>query len=407
MLRNISVISSRHAMCRQWEYNMKSFISLLAVAFLIFIFTFYVDGEMGVILIAFLVLAPLTSLLFVLNGRKNVKVTFDCDGYVKKGSTLEVRVTVEKSSNLPVAFIDITPEFSAGFDTQPMTHRLSMYTNRRKEYTFTLNAAIGGSAEVSIGSVRSCGFLGFMKLRCQCELPKPKNVGIIPLIPDINSSSALFRTVADLVLTSEDDEDNDTAMLFSANTTLGYEHREYVEGDSLKRINWKLSSKTGKLMVRLDEASSAVQPCIVLDLFRNSADEELHALRSEEKILQSVFGFLTLLIKQGIACTLVYNSPDGSPVAECVDNPEYPAILLLKVLAYKVEKDKRIAASTLVEGSCASIIATTDTSESFGDLLKTVPNIDSTCVIVPDVRTAHKLQVPVWYLDDDNNFKPI
>ena len=35
----------------------------------------------------------------------------------------------------------------------------------------------------------------------------------------------------------------------------GYEHREYVAGDSPRRVNYKLSAKKQKLMVRLDESN--------------------------------------------------------------------------------------------------------------------------------------------------------
>lgn len=386
---------------------MKHIISLLAVAFLVFVFTFYVDGEMGVILIAFLLIAPLMSLLFMLNGRKNVRVSFNCDGYVKKGSSLEVCVKAEKNGGFPVAFIDIKPRFSAGFSGDGKTYRMSMFMKKTAEFTFSLPAEIGGCGEVAVEAVQSCGFLGFMKLRCISELPKPKIVGIIPVVPEINASSALFRTIADVVLTSDDDEENDTSMMFSANTSLGYEHREYVQGDPMKRVNWKLSSKTGKLMVRLDEASSAVQPCIAVDLFRSSEAKEPDALKNEEKILCSVFGLLTLLIRQGIACTVLYRGAEGNTVSETVDNPDYPQQLLLKILAVKVERDKRLEPGTLTSGSCACIIAETDTSGSFSDVIGSVPDPDSVCVIVPDGRTAHKLQVPVWYLDNDNNFKPV
>lgn len=386
---------------------MKHFFSLLAVAFLIFIFTFYVDGEMGVILIAFLLIAPLTSLLFMLYGRKNVKVSFDCDAYVKTGCNLKVLVTVEKSGGFPVPFIDIKPKFSAGFGGKPIVRRLSMFTEKKMEFSFEIPAEIGGYAEVSVESVYSCGFLGFMKLKCINKLPEPKSVGIIPIIPEINASSALFRSIADVVMTSENEEENDTSMLYSANITLGYEHREYVQGDPLKRVNWKLSSKTGKMMVRLDEASSAVQPCIVLDLYRNSSLSEIESLKKEEKILQSAFGLITLLIKQGIACTVMYRSTDGESVSESVDNPDYPAQLLLKVLAVKVENDQRLDFTALESGSCACIAATTDTSGDFGELIKKIPDPENACVIVPDVKAAHKLQVPVWFLDDDNNFKPV
>ena len=44
----------------------KSIVSVIAVAFLVYIFTFYIDGEMGIILLAFVVFAPLVSLIFAL-----------------------------------------------------------------------------------------------------------------------------------------------------------------------------------------------------------------------------------------------------------------------------------------------------------------------------------------------------
>ena len=46
--------------------NIKYIVSVLFVAFLVYIFTFYIDGEMGVILLAFVLFAPLVSLGFAL-----------------------------------------------------------------------------------------------------------------------------------------------------------------------------------------------------------------------------------------------------------------------------------------------------------------------------------------------------
>ena len=42
--------------------NIKYIVSAFAVAFLVYIFTFYMDGEMGIILLAFVLFAPLVSL---------------------------------------------------------------------------------------------------------------------------------------------------------------------------------------------------------------------------------------------------------------------------------------------------------------------------------------------------------
>lgn len=387
------------------EKLMKNILSLVAVTAVLYIFTFYVDGEMGVIIIFFLLAAALISLAFAVYGRNRIKISFNCDAYVKKGNTLEVTVTVEKEGRFPLAVVEIKPYASQVFGQKNKVYRLSLVTENRTEFTYDLLAEIGGNGEISIAYVYSCGFLGFLKFRTKQELPPAKSVGVIPEIPDVTASSQLFRNIADAVMTSDNDEDNDTVMLFSASTFPGYEHREYVPGDSMKRVNWKLSSKTSKLMVRLDEAASAVHPCIALDLFRDENDGIVFSLKREERLLQAVFGLISLLVKQGIACSFVYRSYDGSVLSESVDNPDYPAQLLLKVLAVKLVTGKRLDLEMTAENFCACIIATTDISGTFSELTDSVPNKENVCVIVPDEKDSVKIQLPVWYLTDDNNFK--
>ncbi len=384
----------------------KNLISVSAVAFLLYIFTFYIDGEMGVILLAFLIFAPLISLVFTIYGRNEIRVTFDCDGYVKKGSKLPVTVTVEKNGSMPCAFIEIKPSVSAVFSKNVKVYRFSMLNERKKSFTFDVEAVTGGNGEISVCSVYSCGFLGFLRLKAKQKLPPPKSVGVIPEIPDIKASSQLFRAIADIVMTSDEDEDNDTAMMFSANTTPGYEHREYITGDPLKRINWKLSSKRSKLMVRLDEAAASVQPLIILDLFRESSEQEEKAVIAEEKLLVSVFGLLSLMVKQGMACSFVYYDSSGV-VTESVDNPEYPVQLLLKVLSVKVVADKRISLPPENASVCACVAATTNAGNGFSSVIDKIENHENISILGVSQDSENSTDLPLWYLDEDNNFKQV
>lgn len=385
----------------------KNLISVSAVAFLLYIFTFYIDGEMGIILLAFLVFAPIISLIFTLYGRNKITVSFDCDGYVKKGNQLPVTVTVEKNGGLPCAFIEIKPAVSEVFSKKLKIYRFSMLNERKKSFTFNIDAVTGGNGEISVESVYSCGFLGFMKLKAKQKLPPPKSVGVIPEIPDIKASSQLFRSIADIVMTSDDEEDNDTAMMFSANTTPGYEHREYVMGDPLKRINWKLSSKRSKLMVRLDEAAASVQPMILLDLFRNSSQPAEKSVINEEKLLVSVFGLLTLMVRQGMACSFAYYDSSGEIVMESVDSPDYPAQLLLKVLSVKSVPDRRITIPPESASVCACVVATTDLGNGFTSITDRIENHENTSILGVSQNAVNPTDIPLWYLDENNNFKRV
>ncbi len=381
-------------------------LSVGAVAYLLYVFTFFMDGEMGMILLAFLVIAPLTSLIFALYGAKRIKVSFICDAYVKKGSDLTVRVTVEKSGVFPLAVVEIRPTASEVFEEINTTYRLSAASPEKKEFTFRVRAKTGGNGSISVGTVYSCGFLGFIHIKVKHSLPQPASVGVIPDIPDIKASSQLFRSIADVVFTGDEEETNDTAMLFSANTSPGYEHREYVPGDSMKRVNWKLSSKRNKLMVRLDEAAAAVQPVLILDLYRKKGADARFATITEEKLLRSVFGLLTLLLKQGIACNFIYRNNDEL-VSESVDNPDYPMQLLLKVLAVRVEEDRRAGAPKSSGGICSCIIATTDAGEGLAEITSAIQEKENISILGISAESINKTGLPLWYLDDDNNFRQV
>lgn len=380
-----------------------SFISPLTVIFMLYIFTFYMDGEIGVILTSFILLAPVVSLLFALYARNRIKINFDCDGYVQKNNKLTVKVTVEKSGKLPLGIVQIDTYASEVFRQEKNIYKLSVAGAEKKVFTYKIDAHTGGNGEIGIISVYSCGFLGFVRFKIKNELPLPKSVGVIPEIPQIKSSSKLFRSIADSVLTSDDEENNDTAILFSANTAPGYEHRDYIQGDSLKRINWKLSAKRDKLMVRLDEAVASVQPVIALDLYRSSSDKAEDAIINEEKLICSVFGLVSLLISQGIACTFIYYGAGGELISESIDNPEYPSQLLLKVLASKVVPDRRISIQNT--SACACVIATTDCNNEIAGIISMLEDKDNASLIGVSAESKNLTDLPMWYLDGDNNFK--
>lgn len=382
---------------------MKNVISILAIASILYAFTFYIDGDIGVIIIAFMLFAPLVSFIFALLGRKRIKVDFDCDGYVKKNSKLTVNVSVEKSGFFPLGIVELEFAASEVFGRLDKVYKLSVISSSRKSFTIDLDAKIGGNGVISLVSASSCGFLGFVKFKVKTELPPQKNVGVIPEIPDAKSSSKLFRSIADSVMTTDDEEKSDISLLYSANTAPGYEHREYEQGDPMKRVNWKLSMKKGTLMVRLDEAIASVQPIVALDLFRSSKAKPEDVIINEERLICSVFGLLSMLIKQGIATTFVYYGADGEIIAESVDNPDYPPQLLLKVLAARVCPDRRIRLG--VSSACACIIASTDCSAEINGIISAFEDKDSISLIGTAADSKNETDCPMWYLDGDNNFK--
>ena len=172
-------------MFRQWENNMKdkkeknnfsikgnefsgglkSIAALAAVAYLLYIFTFYIDGEMGMILIAFMIFAPAISFIMAIYARDRIKISFNCDAYVKKHSTLKVTVTAEKTGFFPLAVVEVKLKASEVFEENDKIYRFSMVGEDKKTFTLEYKAQTGGNGEISVENIYSCGFLGFLKFK--------------------------------------------------------------------------------------------------------------------------------------------------------------------------------------------------------------------------------------------------
>ncbi|MDE7225375.1 MAG: hypothetical protein K2N49_00700, partial [Ruminococcus sp.] len=142
---------------------------------------------------------------------------------------------------------------------------------------------------------------------------------------------------------------------------------------------------------------------IVLDLYRNSRTNPEDAVLDEERLISEVFGLLSTLIKQGIASTFLYYGADGSVVSESVDNPDFPPQLLLKVLASKVETDRRIRIADT--SACACVLASTECSADVSGMLSSFENKDNVSLIGVSAESVNETEYQMWYLDGDNNFK--
>lgn len=116
----------------------------------------------------------------------------------------------------------------------------------------------------------------------------------------------------------------------------------------------------------------------------------------------SVFGLLSLMVKQGIACSFTYYGSGGEVVTESVDNPDYPSQLLLKILSVKVIADRRI--NIPEENSIACVIATTDTGNGFTEITDRIENKESASILCISQDSPNPTEIPLWYLDEDNNF---
>ncbi|MBR0483811.1 MAG: DUF58 domain-containing protein [Oscillospiraceae bacterium] len=282
----------------------KLYFGLLMMFGMAYAFTNYLDGDIGVVVWSFLLLAPLISVLLSYRACRHITAKLDSPVYLAKGRHFTAKVILTAEGRLPVPFLRFRLGTALNFvPDDPRIVQSAMTAEQPLEIPSGLTAQYAGCGEISVQELAVSDYLGWFRFPVK-SLPNPVRVGVIPEIPSLSNATVMLHTVSNIVLTM-DDEEEETSSAFSAQSMPGYVHRDYIPGDSLKRINWKMSAKRQKLMVRTDEATATVRPAVILDLQPETTET---ALKRREIILEGALGFLILLVRQGIPCTIRFAS---------------------------------------------------------------------------------------------------
>ena len=103
--------------------------------------------------------------------------------------------------------------------------------------------------------------------------------------------------------------------------TPGNDIRQYVRGDSLSAINWKVSAKASKLMVRVPDKMEKRTLSILMNAdSRPESEQDTDFLIKRDYFLEFVVSAAWLFGNQGIPVTIVY--PAGTVREQLVDSRE-------------------------------------------------------------------------------------
>ncbi len=267
-----------------------------------------IDGTGGVLIAVILVLALIMSVLVTKRLGKKLTLSIDCKHkLLAKEDIVEVKIKVEKHSRLPSPIIEIRLESSK--QLSPVAEagiRFSMLPNRSVQtVTIRYRADFSGQSYIRVAGFDSVDFLGLSRSAIPLDEDKTRlDLKIMPNVPDTGTQLEVIRTATDnLGFDDSEDETSETAM--GSTGTPGYEHRAYSPGDPLKKINWKLSSKRGIYMVRLDEKLSVTSQVFTLDLPELS-DMEQYSCKKADVVIEGALAMLSMLAMQGLETDFYY-----------------------------------------------------------------------------------------------------
>lgn len=207
------------------------------------VFMLFINGEIGSVLLYIIIGANIISIILLLISKKHFTVTLhSLSGVTECGRSIEFSVTLKKTGFCFIPFVDIC------LNSGEIIHlRTALLFRKEIEVTGTFTAAHCGLNELVLEKAVLGDFLG--DLRSNIPLDQKAQMAVLPKIIEYDGPDIPPNTLP------SEEEETEEGMTAMRGGLPGYEHREYVPGDSPRKVNYKLSAKRGRFMVRLDESS--------------------------------------------------------------------------------------------------------------------------------------------------------
>lgn len=281
---------------------MKHKLSYVLCILVAVFFAFAMNGRFGVYLCAMLLLALVLSAVIkrLVKNKISLRV-FSKTTQVAKGDTIEISFEISKNTFVPTPFIEVC--FSSSGNVSPLSperFRIALgFSKEPRTYRISYRANHCGMASIEVGSVTLIDYLGLFTSKVKTESFKSR-FGVLPVIHELSGQNELLRVCCDATAYDDNAEETDEATTIGMGVA-GYEHREYVVGDPIKRINWKLSSKRDTLMIRLDEKLASASQAIVFDCTKAEEENEQY-YKTRDIAAEGALAMSALMLRQGLTC---------------------------------------------------------------------------------------------------------
>ncbi len=207
------------------------------------LFTVFISADIGWALIyligAAAVLSPLT--LLISKKRFTAKLR-DFSGVTEYGRNVSFDITLNKRGFCFIPYVELCATANSSIHI-----RTSLLFRGTVNVSGNFRASHSGLNTVTLDEVIIRDFLGLLQLRIPVD--QTAHMAVLPRVIEYDGPD-----IPPNLLPSEEEEVEEGNSVRQGGMP-GYEHREYVEGDSPRRVNYKLSAKKQKLMVRLDESN--------------------------------------------------------------------------------------------------------------------------------------------------------
>ena len=308
-------------------------VGTLLYALLLFVgmvvFVFY--REYGTIAVmGLLVILPIAMLLFLLILRLRFKVTVDAKNPMTEKDAIDrparatITLSVENGNTvLPVTKGIARVRYQNTFSKEAgkMNVRFSVDAGKKRDRRIPVVMNHCGNVAIKVEKVRIFDYLSIFAWTVGKKF-ETQNVLVLPPVKEMYLGKNRWY--------NETSEDSDRFSLYKKGDDPSeiFDIREYTDGDKIQRIHWKLSSKTGSLMVKegslpLTRVVNIFVDLCVMSEGKNRKEKRESRGTNADRLVQGVYSIAMFMIEHAIPQNYIwYNNHTGLVHERLVENEE-------------------------------------------------------------------------------------
>lgn len=330
------------------------FYAFLFILSLIFVYSY--GGRAAYAYLYTVLFLPVLSFSYLLILYRSFKYTLHIDGKViMKGDTVNLTVAADNKSILFYPLIQLNfNDVKLSGAAQQASGKFFLSPFSKGSFMFQAECKYRGRYFIGIDTVIFVDFLGIFKLTRKKEATIP--ITVFPKVIFLEAPNPVndFSSHA-LPLSRQYDED----MVMISDI------RNYVYGDPVKRVHWKLSAKRGDILVKNYEKTMEAQTLILLDVKKNDFSY-LKRIQIEDRVIEAAAALVHLSLASQTPIQLKY----------CTDEIKTCSARDLG----SFEKIHRLLAEVEFSGGaelCSLLEETVKSSKQFNTIILITSNLDS------------------------------
>ncbi len=217
--------------------------SYIQALFFAGLFLTYISADIGWAMVYSIGGIILFSVLTLFPSKKHFKAELcKLSGTASVGEKIDFEVKLVRTGFCFIPYIELC--FSAD---RKISLKTSLLFSGTKTLRGSFSASHCGINRLELNMIVIRDFAGLFNLKIPVN--QEANKAVLPQIVEYIGPEIIPSVLP------ADDENAEEGVSVEKGGLPGCEHREYTAGDSPKRINYKLSAKRGKLLVRMDEST--------------------------------------------------------------------------------------------------------------------------------------------------------